>query len=52
MRNASVTKKPDTETHPDRVWLAEVKDGTTVIDAAYFPTKAAGEQWVRDVYKL
>ena len=58
MQTAKITKKPDTETHKDRVWLAEIhgdgKDGhpKAVLDAAYFPTKKDAESWVRDFYKL
>ena len=59
-RAFTVTKKPDEkhkdgsdrEDKADRQWLAEVSDGSAVVDAAYFPTKSLAERWVRDVYQL
>jgi hypothetical protein len=41
-----------TELTDNRQVLAEILDGTTVIDAAYFPDQETAEAWVGDVYKL
>lgn len=50
---ATFTNKPDkTNPHPDRQWLAEIKDGTVVVDAAYFLTKAAAQEWARNSYRV